>query len=76
MSLLAVLVLVTPVVVMVLLDFWRSRPRRQPRVDQASVELYAVRRRFDVALFKFQLDRDTTDARRAMDAELHKFDLD
>jgi hypothetical protein len=75
MSLLAVLTLVTPVVVMVLLNLWQSRRQSQPpKLDQAGVELHAIRRRFDVALFKSQLGRDAIDTRRRLDDELDNFD--
>jgi len=38
------------------------------------VDLYAIRRRLDVAQFKAELDRDTADARRRLYAELRELE--
>jgi len=52
---------------------WRTRRRSvslDPRTYQVLVDLHTIRRRFDVALFTFQLGRDMAEARRRLDAEL------
>jgi hypothetical protein len=56
---------------------WRKKRHSEsldPRTYQVLVDLHAIRRRFDVALFKFQLGRDMADARRRLDAELEQLD--
>lgn len=56
---------------------WHKRRRSvslDPRQYQVLVDLHTIRRRFDVALFKFQLGRDMSDARRRLHAELDEMD--
>jgi|GEM_PF-3628648 len=59
-----------------LVTAWRRSARRKKRIDpatyQAMADLYAIRRRLGVALFKLQLSRDTAEARRRLNAELHE----
>jgi hypothetical protein len=67
----AVYVALLVVAVLVLVGVWHQERRpAKPTVDQVTVELHAIRRRFDVAWFRFQLGRDAADARRRLDAEL------
>jgi len=51
-------------------------PCRRAAVDgqtyQAMVELHRIRRRFDLAWLKFELQRDGVAARRALQAELRQ----
>ena len=57
-----------------LVTAWRRKTRREKRIDPATyqvmADLYAIRRRLGVALFKLQLSRDTAEARRRLSAEL------
>jgi transposase-like protein len=57
-----------------LVTAWRRRARRRRRIGpaghQAMADLYAIRRRLDVALFKLRLSRDMAEARRRLSAEL------
>lgn len=62
------------VAALALVAAWRRRARRSKRIDpatyQAMADLYAIRRRLDVALFKLRLSGDMAEARRRLGAEL------
>lgn len=53
---------------------WRWRRPPIPEHYQARVELYGIRRRFDVAATRSGLRRDAIAARRVLNAELHDLD--
>jgi hypothetical protein len=57
---------------LVLLSLRGSRFERSRLTYQVMVDLHAIRRRFDLAHFKFELRRDGADARRALLADLRK----
>lgn len=60
--------------VLVLVTARRRAAQRKQRIDPASyqalADLYAIRRRLDVALFKQRLSREMAEARRRLSAEL------
>jgi hypothetical protein len=68
------LITLAAVAVLVLFAAWRRKGQRKKQIDpatyQAMADLYAIRRRLGVALFKLQLGRDTAEARRRLSAEL------
>lgn len=53
---------------------WSQRQPATAEDYQMIHDLYAIRRRFDVAWLEVGLRRDTADARRALRAELDKLD--
>jgi hypothetical protein len=62
------------VVVLVLIARWRRKARRKllsdPAMYETMADLYTVRRRLDVALFRQRLSQDMDEARRRLSAEL------
>jgi hypothetical protein len=68
------LIAVGVVVVLVVIARWRRKARRKllsdPAMYETMADLYAVRRRLDVALFRQRLSRDMAEARRQLGAEL------
>lgn len=56
----------------------KRKPGERQRTTMADYQvmhdLYAIRRRFDVAWFKVGLRRDTADAQRALRAELYRLE--
>jgi hypothetical protein len=66
------MLLVAVPVVLILLSVRSRRGKPDKRAYQVLVDLHAIRRRFDLAQFKFELRRDAADARRALRADLRK----
>lgn len=62
--------------VVILAAWWRAPGRKKPELDpgmvDALVELHRIRRRFDVFLFRVEVERRTQRAERGLSKELRE----
>ena len=70
MAWLFVMLVVAVPIGLVLLSLRGSQSDGKRLTYQVAVHLHAIRRRFDLAQFNFELRRDAADARRALHADL------
>jgi hypothetical protein len=75
-SVLFALIYIGAACVVVLLAWWLAPGRKQPELDPESVdvlaELHRIRRRFDVFLFRAEVERRTQRAERGLREELRE----
>jgi hypothetical protein len=69
-------VFISVAAVVILVAWWRAPNHKQAELDletvAALVELHRIRRRFDVFLFKVEVERRTQRAERGLQRELHE----
>ena len=70
------LIFIGVAVVAILVAWWQAPGRKQPELDpemvDVLVQLHRIRRRFDVFLFKVEVERRTQCAERGLRRELRK----
>ena len=75
-SVLVVLFFITVAVVVTLIVWWSAPKHKPPKFDpetvEVLVELHRIRRRFDVFLFKVEVERRTQHAERGLRKELRE----
>jgi hypothetical protein len=75
-SVLFALIFIGVAVVVILLAWWLAPGRKQPELDpemvDVLVDLHRIRRRFDVFLFRGEVERRTQRAERGLREELRE----